>query len=471
MAGIYRFINTNIPAEGCNLRCEYCYIRQHGDEEMLEIDKSKKLFNYSTPHMLRALRTERMGGVCMFNISGAGETLLNPEIFPIVYGLLAEGHYVALISNCTVTKVIEQFGNMPQEYRNRLFFKASFHYRELKKRGILDTYVRNIHLMKERQIAFSVEIVSNDYILEELDELKDFCLQNFGALPHVLAGRDETVRGTFPKYETKLSEQEFREVWSSFDSDLFRYQDTDYALPHNDEFCYAGVYTGSLNLETGDFTPCPGGKKLTNFFENIEEPIPFTPVGVCPFPYCFCGFFLHVLAGVAREKYEPEVKFFQFRDRQCTDGSTWLTPSIREVFSHRCAEYHEAFGDDKKEYLSALMREYYGNGECSRDKMSKLSEMIGKNLHDKNIRCIGIYGMGKLGNWLLDLLKGTDIQVACGIDRRVGAIESSIPIVGCEDIPEYLDAIIVSIFYEYTQMASVLREKTKALILSACDLV
>lgn len=470
MAGIYRFINTNIPAKGCNLRCEYCYIRQHGDEETLEIDETKKLFSYSTPHMLRALRAERMGGVCMFNISGTGETLLNPEIFPLVSGLLAEGHYVALISNCTITKVIGQFADMPQEYRHRLFFKASFHYRELKRRGLLDTYVRNIRLMKERQIAFSVEIVSNDYVLEELDELKEFCIQNFGALPHVLAGRDEAVKGTFPKYETKLSEQEFREVWSSFDSDLFRYQDTDYALPHNDEFCYAGVYTGSLDLETGDFTPCPGGKKLTNFFENIEEPIRFTPVGACPFSYCFCGFFLHVLAGVAREKYEPKVKFFQFRDRQCADGSTWLTPSVREVFSHRCAEYHKDFDADKKEYLRALMKIYYGNYECSRDESSKLSGIIEKTLHDKKIRCVGIYGMGKLGNWLLHLLKETDIRVVCGIDKRAGTMESSIPVAGCEEIPEDLDAVIVSVFYEYTRIAPMLREKTKAMILSACDL-
>ena len=53
MERIYRFINlffylfTNVPSVGCNLRCEYCYIKQHGDEEnVLKIDKNKKLFKY-----------------------------------------------------------------------------------------------------------------------------------------------------------------------------------------------------------------------------------------------------------------------------------------------------------------------------------------------------------------------------------------------------------------------------------------
>lgn len=471
MAGIYRFINTNIPTEGCNLRCEYCYIRQHGDEEQLRIDHMKRLFSYSVPHMLKALSVERMGGVCMFNISGTGETLLNPEIFNIVSGLLKQGHYIALISNCTVTKIIEKFGAMPIECRQRLFFKASFHYRELKKKNLLETYAGNIRFMREHQIAFSIEVVSNDYVLDELDELKAFCLQNFGALPHVLAGRDETVKNTFPKYETKLSEDEFRKVWSAFDSDLFRYQDTDYNLCHTAEFCYAGVYTGSLNLGTGTFSPCPGGRAMTNLFEDIEQTIHFVPIAKCPFPYCFCGFFLHVLAGVAREEYHPDVKFFQFRDRLCQNGETWLTPSIREVFSHRCAEYHEDYPEEKKMYLRALMTEWYGNGTVNDEEMKKLAEIIAEKVSDKRIRCIGIYGMGKLGNWLLELFRRTGIKVVCGIDRNYEKVKSDIPVVGLENIPKELDAIVVSIFYDYTKIAPELRKRTGALILSAGELL
>lgn len=471
MAGIYRFINTNIPTVGCNLRCEYCYIRQHDEEELLHINNTKKLFRYSVEHMLNALSVERMGGICMFNISGTGETLLNPKIFDIVYGLVKQGHFVALISNCTITSIIEKFGDMPEEYRQRLFFKASFHYKELKKRKLLETYARNIQYMKKHQIAFSVEIVSNDDVLNELDELKTFCMENFGALPHVLAGRDETVRNEFPKYETKLSEKEFRKIWSEFDSDLFVYQDSDYIIPHNNEFCYAGVYTGSLDLGTGDFAPCPGSRKITNFFEDIERPVMFAPAASCPHPYCFCGFFLHVLAGVSREEYHPDVKFYQFRDRVCKDGSTWLTPSIKEVFSHRCAENHEDFCGDKKFYFSALMKKWYGCYDGAAQDLDRIAEMIERKLHSYKIRRVGIYGMGNMGNWLLDLLNRTDIEVICGIDRNHDRIKNNIPIVDCKNLPEKLDAVIVSVFYDYTAIAPMLRGKTKAMILSIIEIV
>lgn len=471
MSGIYRFINTNIPTVGCNLRCEYCYIRQHGEEKYLTVDKSRKLFKYSVPHMLKALSRERMGGVCMFNISGTGETLLNPDIFDIVYGLISQGHYVALISNCTVTDTIERFGSMPEEFRCRLFFKASFHYRELKKRKLLQTYARNIQFMKSHQIAFSVEIVSNDYVLDELEELKAFCIQSFGALPHVLAGRNEGEKNKFPKYETKLPEDDFKRVWSGFDSDLFRYQDTDYLLNHNAEFCYAGVYTGSLDLGTGNFSPCPGSRNITNFFEDIGNPVQFVPAAECPFPYCYCGFFLQVLAGVTREEYHPDVRFYQFRDRICPDGSTWLTPSIREVFSHRCAEYHKDYPAEKKAYLRALMKEWRGKEDSREADLPKLAKLVEKSLHSRGINRVSIYGMGKLGNWLLELLQHTDIKVVGGIDKRYEEIKSSIPVVDVEEIPDESEAVIISVFYDYTQIAPGLRAKTKVPILSAAELV
>lgn len=471
MSGVHRFINTNIPTEGCNLRCEYCYIRQHGQEGILAADKSRKLFEYPVSHMLRALDTKRMGGTCMFNISGSGETLLNPNIFEIVFGLISQGHYVALISNCTVTKTIEQFGEMQEEYRHRLFFKASFHYRELKRKNLLKTYARNILFMKEHQIAFSIEVVSNDYVLEEIEELKAFCMRNFDALPHVLAGRDETEKNAFPKYKTKLSEDEFRNVWSGFGSDLFEYQDTDYSLSHNAEFCYAGVYTGSLDLGTGNFSPCPGGRAITNFFEDIEKPIRFVPMAECPFPYCFCGFFLHVLAGVSREEYYPKVKFYQFRDRECSDGTTWLTPSIREVFSHRCAEYHEDYPAERKIYLKALMRRWYGKDKGCGEDFLELAGLVEKTLQSQNINRVGIYGMGMIGTWLLEMFRHTDIEVVCGIDRKYEEIKSDIPVVSCGKIPDNLDAVIVSVFYDYTKIAPVLRERTDVRILSAAEIV
>ncbi|MDR2594953.1 MAG: radical SAM protein [Fibromonadaceae bacterium] len=471
MAGIYRFINTNIPTVGCNLRCEYCYIKQRGNENtMLKIDNSKQLFRYSVEHMIKALTVKRLGGVCMFNISGSGETLLCPEIVEITEGLLKNGHYVALINNCTIRSRIEQLAKLPPDYRARIFFKVSFHYRELKRKNMLESFANNVHLLKNSGIGYSIEIVSNDYVLEELEELKEFSISYFGALPHVLTGRDEQIVGTYPRIQTRLSPEEYNSVWSSFDSDLFSYQQKAYDLPHS-EFCYAGVYTGTLLLETGDFHPCPGTKKVTNFFEDIDNHIEFVPMAhSCPFHHCFCGFFLHVLAGVSRE-YDPDVYFYQFRDRLCPDNSTWLTPTIREAFSHRCSEYHQPYSTDKAYYIDLLMRKIYKGINPSPEEETELVRIVEKYLTQKGYRKIAIYGMGLIGEWLIKLLQVANIDVVCGIDRRWAEIKSNIAIQAPEDVIPSADAVIVSVYAEFTNIAPLLRKKNIMPIISITEVV
>lgn len=457
MAGIYRFINTTVPTKGCNLRCEYCYVRQWGEEERLEMDSEKTWYSYSVDHMLKALTVERMGGVCMFNLSAEGETLLSPFLFEIITGLIKNGHYVAIISNCTVTNEIKKYISLEQKMRDHLFFKASFHYRELKKRGLLDTYSRNINLLKDNGIAFSVELVSNDYILGEIEEVKTYSKREFGALPHVLGGREETKKGKYPKYETKLSDEEFHNVWGAFHSPLFDFQDTDYLTPHNKDFCYAGVYTGTFDLRTGDFSACPGNRIITNFFADIEKPIQFLPVGnMCPFPFCFCGFFLQVLAGSCCETYDPGYKFFEFRDRLCTDGSHWLTPSIKEVFSHTCAEYHEKANEKQKHLINAFLDIVYHGFDNNID--SEIIKTVKDFCEHRKIKRAAVYGVSDLGKMLVKALEKVGVEVVCGIDKNYEKIQYSIPIVSPENIPGDLDTVLVSAYGSYPRIANYLSE-------------
>jgi len=462
MEKIYRFINTNVPSVGCNLRCEYCYIKQHGDEEnVLKIDTDKKLFKYPVNHMIKALTIERMGGVCMFNISGSGETMLCPDIMKIVKGLLNNGHYVALISNCTVNTVVDELVKLPENERKRIFIKASFHYRALKQKGLLDVYANNIKRFKDVGIAFSVEIVSSDYVLDDLDELKQYSLEKFGALPHVLGGRDETTIGKYGALETELDDEEFYKIWSSFDSNLFEFQYSDFSKPLNNMFCYAGDYTGSLDLTSGEFYSCPGGPKLTNFFENIEEPVVFFPVGrSCPFPFCFCGFFLQVLAGVGRDEYEQKYTFDSFRDRQCSDGSTWLNSTIRELFSHRCSEWHKDLSDSQKEYITCLRKQILSPKDISREQVHLKTIIIDK-LRASGISEVAIYGDGKLGDWLKNMLEGSCVNIKYIVDKKYTDTES----IYCSSVENIndVDAIIVTPFADYTTIVPQIRKDKPSL--------
>lgn len=458
MSGIYRFINTTVPTKGCNLRCEYCYVRQHGEEDKLKIDNYKKWYKYPVEHMIKALSIDRLGGVCMFNMSADGETLLSPHLFDIVLGLLQNGHYVAVISNCTITEEIQKYVGLDQTMKDRLFFKASFHYRELKKKNLLDTYSYNINLLKKNGISFSVELVSNDYVLKEIDNVKEFSIREFGALPHVLGGREETIKGKYPKYETKLDNEEFYKIWGSFDSPLFNFQDSEYMTSHNNDFCYAGVYTGTFDLSSGNFSACPANRTVTNIFDDIDSPIQFLPVGnKCPFPFCFCGFFLQVLAGSCSDTYDAGYKFYEFRDRVCSDGTNWLTPSIKEVFSHTCSEYHKRVNEEQKYIINTILDVVYNGYKKNLD--LRMIEIFEKYAKDNSISDVAIYGMSDLGKMLADCFGSIGIKVICGIDKNYEKISCDIRLISPDDICEDIKTIIVSAYGSYPEISKKIREK------------
>ena len=471
--GFYRFINTTVPTDGCNLHCEYCYVEQRGDGEWLKIEERKNPFQYSIEHMLQALTLERMGGVCMFNIAGSGETLLCPGIVQISEGLLRHGHYVAIITNLTIRKRVEEFCAFPKEYKDRLFFKVSFHYAELKKRNMLNIFADNVLTLKNNNISFCVEIVASDYILEYLDEIKEFSMERFGALPHVLTGREEkTDRKTFKRISSRLSPAEYERVWKSFDSGLFNYQQRAYEVPHR-EFCYAGDYTGILMLDSGQFGPCPGTKKVTNLFENIDEPIMFAPMGgACPFPACFCGFFLHVLAGVSRD-YDPGVMFHAFRDRKCKDGSSWLTPSIFEAFSHRCSEFHEPYSADKELFLDTLMKMSYGQDVFinESEEYFRLIRIVGDAFRKKRWNKIAIYGMGAVGMYFKEIFSLAGAEIVYCIDRNYRNIQTDCSVLSPDEVLPTVDAVIVTVYGDFTKIAQKLRKNVNLCAVSIVTLI
>lgn len=131
-----RFIDINVPVTSCTLRCHYCYITQH---RLFSAALPK--FRYGAEFIGKALSAERLGGICHINMCGGGETLLPPEMTTIVRAILEQGHYIMIVTNGTVTKRFEEMMTYPVELRQRLGFKFSFHYLELKKRNLLDVFL------------------------------------------------------------------------------------------------------------------------------------------------------------------------------------------------------------------------------------------------------------------------------------------------------------------------------------------
>ena len=72
---IKRLLVINVPIKNCNLKCEYCYI-----SALKENEKGVAKFLYTPEHVGKCLSKERLGGTCIINLTGGGETLIPKEM-------------------------------------------------------------------------------------------------------------------------------------------------------------------------------------------------------------------------------------------------------------------------------------------------------------------------------------------------------------------------------------------------------
>ena len=96
--------------------------------------------------------------------------MLPPEITPIVRECLKEGHYAAIVTNGTVSQRINEILEFPKELLERLFFKFSFQYLELKRLNWLDKFCENIDKVRNAGCSFTVEITPSDELVPYIDE-------------------------------------------------------------------------------------------------------------------------------------------------------------------------------------------------------------------------------------------------------------------------------------------------------------
>ena len=333
-----RFIEISVPVTTCNLRCHYCYISQ------------QRLFSsgitplpYSISHIRRALSRERLGGVCLLNLCGGGETLLPDYMFDLVHALLEEGHYVMIVTNGTVTKRIREMVDMyPAELKSRLIFKFSFHYLELKKRGLLNLYFDNVRTVRDGGCSFSVEIAPSDELIPYIDDVKRECMEHLGALCHVTVARDER-RKEFPIL-TSLTREDYIRTWSQFDSQMFDYKIRVFGEKRR-EFCYSGLWGGILNLATGEYSACYRSPDRQNIMDDPDRPIEIRPVGRCNCAHCFNAH-ARLALGMIPELEAPV--YADMRDRVDSEGRHWLQPAMRAFLSQRLDTDNALLSDEEK---------------------------------------------------------------------------------------------------------------------------
>lgn len=341
-----RFFECLIPVSVCNLECPYCYIIQENRRKMKLAD-----LKYSPEHIAKALRKERVGGVCWISICGAGETLVQPEVLDIVSLLLKEGHYVNITTNGTLSnrfdKLIEKCGNNIRH----LHCSFSMHYLELKKRDLLDTFFNNIKKVRKAGASILLQINLCDDYIPYIDEIKEVSYKNVGAYPQVALTRDESTRPM--KIFTSLTDNEYYNQASKFNSPLFECTWKNFNVKRK-EFCYAGDWSGVLNLQTGWLSKCYQNFEGQNIFENVDEPICFEAVGKkCKNVYCVNSSHFMSLGVI------PESKVLSYAELRNRREANWYSADMENFLSCKLNESNKEYSCFYKNKLIA--KEKYWN--------------------------------------------------------------------------------------------------------------
>ena len=274
--------------------------------------------------------------------------MLYKDLVRLTQLLLEEGHFVEIVTNGTVSKVVQELLALPSKDLERLEFKISYHYSELKRLDIFDKFAQNVHEIENSPASFTLELMPYDDLEKDLDELINVTNREFGAVCHATVGRDET-NSKFPLLTNK-TRKEYVETWGVLDSKMFDFKMDLYKAKRN-EFCYAGAWSLFVDIATGEARQCYRYPNNQNIFKDPEKPIKFVPVGYhCPESYCFNGH-AHMAFGLIPE-YD-KATYYEVRDRETQSGDHWIKQPCADFYSHKLNEANSEY-TKKEKVLNSL---------------------------------------------------------------------------------------------------------------------
>mgnify|MGYP002517465554 CR=1 FL=1 len=326
-----RLINLAVRSSICNLRCTYCYLNQK------DVWFKNQQISYSaSPEIVaRAFSKNRLGGLCLFNVCADGETLLAKDIVSYLDAILSDGHYIELVTNMTISSVIDKILLFDAEKLERIEFKCSFHYLQLKSKGLLGVFADNVKKVRKSGCSICIEMIPDDSLVPLIDEIKTFSIENFGALPQLSIPRNDNEKHDLL---SSHSLEDFTKIWSSFESQFFNFK----LMIINKKiktFCAAGRLSLYVDLATGYSQQCYKYNGYSfNIYENLDKSIPFCSICKCNDNYCYNG---HALLSIGCTRDYEEVHYGEIRNRKTLGGEDWLSSDMLHFMNEKAA-YNEA---------------------------------------------------------------------------------------------------------------------------------
>ena len=345
MEKIKRFFECLIPVTACNLRCSYCYVIQRNN-------RKNKMANlkYSPEQIGKALTKERLGGTCYFSICGAGETTLQVGIEDIVYNILKQGHYVNITTNGTITKKLKAILDKSEKYIEHIHFAFSFHYLELKRLKLLETFFDNVNLVRQRGASIVVQLNLCDEYIPYLDEIERICIEKVGAKPQIAATRKEEKGLQKIELYTNHTEEDYIEFGQKFESPLFEFTMKNFNVKRK-EFCYAGDWSGILDLSTGIMRRCYNSYIYQDIFKNPKEKIRFMAIGnCCASPFCMNSSHFMSLGVI------PSIQTPTYGNLRNRPEAEWYTQNMKNFLDKKLIENNKEYSYFKKIVSNSIRR-------------------------------------------------------------------------------------------------------------------
>ena len=307
-------------------------------------------FKYSPEIIGKGFSKERLGGTSYISICGAGETLLPKEIPQIIYEILKQGHFVNITTNGTISQRFDEIIKLiPEELLKRLHFAFSLHYIELKKTNNLDSFIENVKKIKGAGCSFLIQLNLYDGYIPYLDEIKEFCMENFNALPQIAATRKEQVkvaRIEEVEFHTAKTKEEYIKIGKEFNSPLFDYTISNFMVPRK-EFCYAGDWSFTVNLATGMAKRCYSEPENQNIFENLDKPINFKAIGNnCKCLYCMNSSHFISLGVI------PEIHTKTYAELRNREKPGWYNEEFKEFLNSKLFETNKKYSKIHKVFIN-----------------------------------------------------------------------------------------------------------------------
>lgn len=332
----FRFIEASVKGSACNLKCNYCYVAQRYDPDMKDVGK----FKYSPETIGYSLRKERIGGTAYINICGEGETLLASEMPETIHQILKQGHFVNVYTNGTLSKRFDEIIKIiPEELRSHLSFAFSFHYLELKRLNKLDVFFRNFNLMKDGGCSVVANMVLDDAYLPYIEDIKKVSLENLGAFPQISFPKKHNDNSNWTALTKNVDAT--KTIGASFNSNYLYFTEK-YFNYNRKDFCYAGKWSFTLELTTGEIARCYNYRSHQNIFKNPDSPIKLFPIGnTCQCKACGGGLFLP--QGIVPSLKAPS--YIYVKDRP---EAHWYTSTYKEFLSQQLIPNNKQYGKIKQ---------------------------------------------------------------------------------------------------------------------------